>query len=341
MVTAKPIYSFYYLRIFACIGIVLLHTLNGAIGLYGSTIPLNAYLVSQSVLNLLLWCVPCFVMVTGALLLNPKKEISYHKLFKKYILRIIYALLFCCTIFTIFDFVVHQENLTFLLLMDIIGDFFTGTSWSHLWYLYLIIGIYLMLPLYRLVVKGASEKDIKYALGLYLLFLSIVPMFSAFGLNISFYILSSTIYPFYVFFGYAYCKNIISLRKRQSIILIMISSIALVLVTVYQVAFGFSSFESLTNYSSIFVVLQSIGIFSLCFNIKKEPNKVIKSLDSNSFGIYLIHMIFVRLLLKYMHINPYNFVAILSFLGLVIFIFVLSYLFVMILKKIPGIKSFI
>ena len=158
----KPIYSFYNLRVIACIGIVLLHTLNGAIGLYGSTISVNEQIISLTVKNLLLWCVPCFVMVTGALLLNPEKEISYVKLFKKYILRIIFALLFCCIVFSIFDLIVHGDTFTFHIIVEIIQDFFLGTSWSHLWYLYLIIGLYLMIPIYKIITKNAKSRDIKY-----------------------------------------------------------------------------------------------------------------------------------------------------------------------------------
>lgn len=337
----KPIYSFYNLRVIACIGIVLLHTLNGAIGLYGSTISVNEQIISLTVKNLLLWCVPCFVMVTGALLLNPEKEISYVKLFKKYILRIIFALLFCCIVFSIFDLIVHGDTFTFHIIVEIIQDFFLGTSWSHLWYLYLIIGLYLMIPIYKIITKNAKSRDIKYILILYLIFLSIMPTLNIFGLNISFYILVSTIYPFYAFFGYAYYQKIIELRNYQSLLLIILSSIGLVLVNIYQYKFGYAFLEVLLNYSSILVVLQSVGIFALFVNFKGKSNKVIESLDSASFGIYLLHMIFVRLILKYLEFNPYNFIPLVSFFILVITVVLCSYVIVFILKKLPVFNKFL
>lgn len=337
----KPIYSFYNLRVIACIGIVLLHTLNGAIGLYGSTISVNERVISQTVKNLLLWCVPCFVMVTGALLLNPEKEITYVKLFKKYILRIIYALLFCCIVFSVFDLIVHGDMLSFDTIIGIIKNFFLGTSWSHLWYLYLIIGLYLMIPIYKIITKNAKGKDIKYILILYLIFLSIIPALNIFGINISFYILVSTIYPFYAFFGYAYYQRIINIKNYQSILLIILSSIGLVLVNIYRYMFGYIALDILLNYSSILVVLQSIGIFALFVNFKGKSNKVIESLDSTSFGIYLLHMIFVRLILKYLQFNPYGFIPVVSFLILVIIVVLCSYVVVFTLKKLPVFNKFL
>lgn len=72
------------------------------------------------------------------------------------------------------------------------------------------------------------------------------------------------------------------------------------------------------GYSSIFVILQSIGVFTLfgCAAGKtgaprkeKSPGvfgKFVLEIDKCSFGIYLIHMIFVRGILKHTKIHPYG-----------------------------------
>ncbi|MCQ2512339.1 MAG: acyltransferase family protein, partial [Lachnospiraceae bacterium] len=60
-----------YIRSLACIGIVFLHMIYGAVTIYGgdaAELPRN---ISWIVVNNLYWAVPCFVMVTGALLLDP------------------------------------------------------------------------------------------------------------------------------------------------------------------------------------------------------------------------------------------------------------------------------
>ena len=62
-------------------------------------------------------------------------------------------------------------------------------------------------------------------------------------------------------------------------------------------------------------------------------------IDENSFGIYLIHMIFVRFVFKQMGLNPFEHGGWLCILALVLSITTLSWLLVYILKKIPVLRG--
>lgn len=338
MVKNNNVLSFFYIRVLSCVGILILHILNSAVGLYNSTVNINVILTSKIIVNLLLWCVPCFVMITGALLLNPEKSISYKKIFSKYISRILFALVFCCFLFSIFDLVMHGEQFTFQFIFNSIKNIFLGTSWSHLWYLYLLLAIYLMLPIYRLITKSASNKDVKYLLCLYFIFLSAIYVLQVFGVYVAFYIMVSSIYPFYLFFGYAYKNNIVEIKNLFAIIIFILSSICLAFVTYYY-NIGVQTLEVLLNYSSIFVVLQSVSLFCILNNIKWKENKFIKVIDQCSFGIYLLHMIFVKIILKYLCINPYD--SLIMLISVISVTFLFSFCTTIILKKIPFIKSFI
>lgn len=340
MVNCNINYSYCFIRIISCLGIVLLHLITGAVGIYGYTLNIHSVTIIDSVKNLLLWCVPCFIMVTGALLLNPEKEITFNKLFKRYLLRILYALVFCCIIFTTFDFVMHKNTFTIMTFVKILENIIFGKSWSHLWYLYLLIGIYLMLPLYRIISKHATQKELRYLLVLYFIFLSIIPSLSLIGINIAFYILVSTVYPFYLFYGYAFSKGIIQINKKCSLLLFLFSSFAIILLSSLK-AFYFPDSDITFNYSFVFVTLQSVSLFSFINNYDIRSNNVIKSLDSSTFGIYLIHMIFIRLILKYLNVNPFAQMPIFSLFMIFFSISFISYLIVMFLKKIPGLKAFL
>ena len=71
------------------------------------------FAVTKTCENLLMWAVPCFLMVSGALLLNPAKEIPLKKLFGKYIKRMFLALLIFTFIFQLFDILMTGQPLTF------------------------------------------------------------------------------------------------------------------------------------------------------------------------------------------------------------------------------------
>ena len=52
---------------------------------------------------------------------------------------------------------------------------------------------------------------------------------------------------------------------------------------------------------------QSAAIYSLMLRIRSEAGRFISSVDRCTFGIYLIHMIFIRLSMKEMGINLFDY----------------------------------
>ena len=87
------VYSFSYLRAVACFAIVLLHTVFCAVSLFPEEASATQALLSNIVVNNMMWAVPCFLMVSGALLLNPERPVTVKKCLTKYIPRMLIALL--------------------------------------------------------------------------------------------------------------------------------------------------------------------------------------------------------------------------------------------------------
>ena len=89
----EKIYSFSYLRAIACIAIIILHMFASASIIYGEQIGILVNACSRSLSNVMMWAVPCFVMVSGALLLSKERKLTYRKLFRKYVLRMFLVLI--------------------------------------------------------------------------------------------------------------------------------------------------------------------------------------------------------------------------------------------------------
>ena len=79
-------------RVTAAMAIVILHTFNFFVASF-ETLQLQR-VVSYCVRNMQMFAVPCFVMVSGVLLLNPEKELTVRYIVSKYVLRVGLALLF-------------------------------------------------------------------------------------------------------------------------------------------------------------------------------------------------------------------------------------------------------
>ncbi len=337
----KRIYSFSYLRAAACAAVVLLHICASESILYSEVLNINQTFIATVLYELMMWAVPCFLMVSGALLLDRGKEISINSLFKKYILRMLIALISFSFIYRIFDMLMNNEKPSFLILTDAVRDIYDGTGWSHMWYLYLMIGLYLLLPFMKAIASTCTNFEIRLLLFINLVVLSLLPITKLFELTSGFYIHIATIYPFYFFLGYAMHAKIIRLKKSYAAFFILVGVAGILVFTAFSVYKGFTNTANLLGYSSIFIIMISSGIFALFDSMSRSifENgiifKIIMSIDSCSFGIYLVHMLIVRLLLRYLKINlfAYGSLTVLAFLLVFFVTFTASYIIVWIYKR--------
>lgn len=345
----NKINSISYLRAVACIGVIILHTFYSASG-YGvaeKIITDNEILIADTVRNLMMWAVPCFVMVTGQLLLNPKRNITYKKIFRQYIFRIATALITFTFIFEVYDSFFENKGFTADIFINTIKNIFTDGSWSHMWYLYLVIAIYLMLPFFRSVAGTLTKTDSCYILAVYMIFLSVIPLIESItDMNSGFYICTYTIYPLYLLGGYIVSQKQVFKSTLSGIIMFAAGTAAIIILSVAVSEYNLENIESqLKNYSFIPVVIQSFGIYTIMVNSnRKLPNVlhiVLTEIDKCSFGMYLIHLAVLKTIIAWIGWNPYNHGGTLTVLLLAFLVTVVSYCFIRILKLIPGVKKII
>ncbi|MCR5249600.1 MAG: acyltransferase family protein [Lachnospiraceae bacterium] len=330
------------LRILASLAIVALHTMNVSEILYRDRISEKADWLSLLIVYLLMWAVPVFVMVSGALLLDPEREIGIPKIFGRYVLRVFLALLLFVLLYRTFDGLMDPEKDAgpAAIFSDGFRLLFTGGSWSHLWYLYLLIGLYLLLPAYRAVAKHCEKPVFVYLMAVGFVFLSLLTLTGIWDVTSAFHIQIPAVYTLYFFLGYGIASEKFKLGRGAGFLLFL----AGVLLTVFLSAAQFATknkgmTEILSSYSSPAVVLQSAGLFALLWpsKAKEKEGKFLRSLDATTFGIYLVHLILLRLVLRYAGFDPYAAGA-WSFAVLIVLCFAASALITAILRLIPGMK---
>lgn len=222
------VHSFSYLRAAACLAIVLLHTVFCAVSLFPEEASATQALLSNIVVNNMMWAVPCFLMVSGALLLNPERPVTVKKCLTKYIPRMLIALVVFCLLFRALEILVNHEPVNAETLLSGFYEIFSGTSWSHVWYLYLMIGIYLLLPFYHKIASNSTAGELRYLMIVYVIFLSLVPVLKTFGISVGFYICVSAIYPFYLFCGYALRQGVWRVNRGLGLLFLLIGTAAVV-----------------------------------------------------------------------------------------------------------------
>ena len=318
--------QFSYIKTVACFAIVLLHCFNNARVYHMETLTDGQITTAFAACASLMWAVPCFLMVTGALLLDRDRVIPPKKLFGKYIKRMLIALVLFTAIFTVIRH--DPANGT-----SIFSEFAEGLLKNHcmayLWYLYMMLAIYLLLPLFKMIVNKATDKQLTILLAAILIICSILPLASYLGVDAVLYIPTWIVYGAYLLMGFLLYRH--NPDWRISAVVLVICTIALPVITFRLTGTDIDPAD-LTAYNSPLVVMQSAAVFSLMLRIKSKAGKLIENIDRCSFGIYLIHMIFIRLTMKEMGFNPFDYSAA-GFIIAAIVYFAASFAITYVLKK--------
>ena len=327
-------------RILACIAIVVLHTVFAANEYFIDTVTQGENLVSRIVENNMMWAVPVFLMVTGALQLDTRKALTWRKLYGKYISRVFAALVVFSLLFRLFDIFMDGEKFTAGgFVVTAFTEMITGRGWGHLWYLYLLTGIYVLLPFYRVIADKCSDEELRYLICVLAVFTSVIPAIEGSGINIAFYISQSIIYPLYVFLGYMMHHGRLKVSRSAAAAMAAVSTAGIIILDILKYSRGIDVPDVWFGYSSPLVVLQSAGVFSLINGCRAElsgrARALISRLDGYTFGVYLISMLFVRLFFRYLKFNPYDGMAAVLLAVSVIAVLVAAAAVTAVLKKIP------
>lgn len=230
------------LRVIATMAVIILHT---AASQWYIT-PVNS--LNWKILNiydsLVRWCVPMFLMISGVFFLDPTKNISKKDIFHKYIKRILIAIIFWGLLYGFIalfakSFINHEKIVSYDII-KIFAKFIFGPPWYHLWFLYLIIGVYMLTPIFRTFISSSKKEDIEYILILFFLLGLLLPTINSILISINqkysinFSIVELTGYVGYYFAGYYFYKNEISKKLKYLIYLFgIISAICTILITSY------------------------------------------------------------------------------------------------------------
>lgn len=149
------------LRILAAFSVVMLH--SAAQFWYTLETDSIQWVIANSYNAVFRFGVPIFVMISGALFLAPSYHLETKRLFKHNILRL-------CVIYIVWSCIYGWKDcLGFGLKMTdvkpILREMLSGRY--HLWFLPMIIGIYVLLPVLKSWISHAEKKNVQYFLGLF------------------------------------------------------------------------------------------------------------------------------------------------------------------------------
>ena len=326
------------LRVLACAAVIVLY------------IGTEKWLLLNAFDSITRFAVPVFVMISGALFLDPKREFDAKRVYTKNLVRIIAAFIFWSAVYALVDYLNGAR------LRTVAYNFLTGNT--HLWFLYVFVGLYLVIPLFRRITE--SEKLTNYFLVLWLAVSVLIPtvIYAVSYFNGRYASWIQTVsdrlgleialgYSGYFVLGYYLHAH--EIKKQRRILLYcagLLGAAGIGLLT-YLLAMKRGYLDYFYgNYFTFGVFLTATSAFVFC---KYHPMvirsaafyKILSVTAQCSFGIFLIHLLFVRHLDSLLHINTLIPSTAIYVPVMTVIVFLLSFAVSFVLNRIPFINKYI
>lgn len=252
-------------------------------------------------------CVPLFAMVSGYFLLPMRGTVS--EFFRKRVSRIVLPFLVWNAVYAIF-FIFYGGDTPLQAVKNFFGIFITfGANWSHLWYIYMLLGLYLLTPVISPWLERVSQRQLRFYLAIWLL-TTLLPYLNRYVnpemWGLCFWNVSPTFYYFTGFVGYYilgyYVRRFGALSSVKSLLLIVIGYIPSAMFFIHDMYLyhEFADLEMSWNFCTLNVVMMTYGMFCLFAKIQwKGTNAVgrlISDVSAKSYGMYLGHMVVLLLM---------------------------------------------
>lgn len=329
----------HYLSVLKCAGmlaVIGIHVLCTPFTYFANSYsPVEAFLSYFFTNALRAWAVPVFVMASGALFLNPGKEISAKLIWKKYISRLALVLVTFGFAYALMEIVFTNRSFKAADIGTALVNVYSGKSWAHMWFIYMMLGLYIFTPPLRLMISKMNKNDVVYLLAVLFAFNIIVP----FGI----YIPVAGDWLFFYVLGFSISAGYVKIGVRLSCLMIFAGILWCAFgqfipgfTSTYGASLKYAGMGSPTS------VLMAAGLFSLAkAKCKSEPGIADSIAARFSFGVYVVHTVFINFAYKFLHFTPdrYNVFAIWA----AVYVGTLagSLALVFVLRKIPVVRKYI
>lgn len=150
------------LRVLAMLSVISFHVSKTALSDFSFSLFTSSCLLC--VRNLVHYAVPIFFMISGALLLNPNKNLSIERLCKHYLIKYLLITVLFGGVYSCLEQIFDKKTISWPVIRSGIDNMIHGDSWAHMWYMYTLIWVMMLLPVLRLIVYKFKKEEIKYTI---------------------------------------------------------------------------------------------------------------------------------------------------------------------------------
>lgn len=283
-------------RILAMFAVVLLHAAGPVV--VGSDIGTDYWWIGNLYDSMVRWCVPVFIMISGALLLDTNKKEDLNTFYTKRISKIFIPIIFWTVFYLMWASLKGAIKGQPLSLSDLTASLLSGTPHYHMWFLYMIATLYLFVPFLRKIVASSTRKELIVFSGISLMLSAINDVADIFRPEKTtiFINLFLSYVPYFVI-GHLIRTSDRSHPKKILWAVFLISS-TLTAVGLFVVSKKISLEAGMYFYSflSATVIPMSISAILILKSYSRPiiTTNITKKISTLTLGVYLIHPVFLE-----------------------------------------------
>lgn len=326
-------------RVLAICAVVLLHV--SARTVHGCDIGTEYWWFGNIYDSAVRWSVPVFVMISGALLLDPNKQENLPTFYIKRLSRILVPLLFWSVFFLICTFLKSVVKGNELTIIDLLKRLLSGTPYPHMWFLYMILSLYLFTPFFRKIVAHSTKNELLFFIASTFIISSISYAYSACSPGgKKLFITSFLSYIPFFFIGY-FIRQDTHYPSKVLLWCVFLISVILTFVGCYIITINtcFPSGFYIYRPLSVTVIPMSISLMYILKAWNKPILNVIfvRKLSILTLGVYLVHPIVLGIICYIEH-RTINLHPAISIPAITLITFVVSTGIAHVIYKIPYLR---
>jgi len=329
-------YNLDLLRILACLAVIAIHSTDHL--LYGQPVGNNSWIFANVVQSFSRWAVPVFVMISGALMINSEQSKSAIDFYTKRIKKIIIPLLFWSFTYWLLGLWTLDGQIDFAMFLKSLAE---GNPYPwHFYFLFVILGLYLVTPLINQLFVRLSRRDILIATLVSVasaITWETVNVFTTASINNAVTLFMPYL-SYYLLGYYISTSKTIDTGKRLFWGFAGLSVVIAVVSTIISASFGLLDGLQLFNYFNPILILSSVCIFvamlKSSFILSKKIKSLIQEVASLTFGVYLIHLLLIKIILE---IFGHNYSILLS-VGIFVLSTICSFVVIRIMRTNPVLR---
>lgn len=285
-------------RVAAAIAVVWLHVAAAVVG-RGMGAETSVWWFGNVADAAARWCVPVFVMISGALLLDGEPARSLTSFYRRRASRLLPPLAFWTVFYWCYEALrTRQVNGSRLL-----QGFIEGVPHGHLWFLYMLMGLYVVAPFVHGYLAQAPARHRQVLILTCLIMTSVDSTVAAWQGDTSRTFISLFV-PFLGYFMAGHELTKVRLWPRRKLwALVLLSSVLIAGVAGALVpSMGSKAWAVMYHYLNPLVVVQSLAVFGLI--LQSSPRIVANNWTSASnlaglsLGVYVLHPVWLAVLHK-------------------------------------------